>query len=160
MVTIPVGTPASKRYLIAKADGADVIVESSETDNTKAKTLYIGPDLTVFKLTAPTSAVPGQVISVSDTTKNGGGEPTTVVTTTRFYLSTDKKLAASDVPLGPGRSVPVLAAGASNMLVTSVTIPLGTAPGAYYLLGKADDGAVEVESRENNNVKAWAITVD
>jgi hypothetical protein len=160
MVTIPPGTPSGKWFLIAFADAAGTIGESSETDNTKAKTVYVGPDLRVKKLTSPAAAARGQVISVTDTTENSGGAPTSGVRVTRFYLSKNKKLDASNVGLGPGRNVPVLAAGATSMATTNVTIPAATTPGAYYLLAVADDGNVEAEGRENNNVKAQPITIN
>ena len=159
MLTMPADLAPSKWFLIAKADGEEAIAESNELDNTRAKVVYVGPDLQVKSLTTPAGVSAGQVISVTTTTKNIGGAPTTTSTTTRLYLSTDKKLSAADVALGPGRAVPVLAAGATSISTASVTIPVGTAPGAYYLLGKADDGGVEAESRETNNVKAVAITV-
>jgi subtilase family serine protease len=137
-----------------------LIAESNEGDNTKFKKVYVGPDVKVTKLSAPSGATAGQTIAVSDTTSNKGGAPTIVVTTTRFYLSANKKLDAADVPLGPGRTVPTLAPGSSSAGLTNVTIPDGTTPGAYYLIAKADDGGAVAESHETNNVKAVAIAVN
>jgi hypothetical protein len=159
-LTIPAGTPPGKYSLIARADAGGQIAESDEADNTRARTIYVGPDLRVLKLTGPASAAAGQSISVTDTTKNSGGAPTSLVTITSFYLSRNKKLDATDVPLAPGRSVPVLAAGAVSALATIITIASGTAPGGYYILARTDDGEAESESRETNNVKARAITIE
>jgi sugar lactone lactonase YvrE len=159
-VTLPTDTANGKRFLLACADGPGAIAESNEGDNCKSKTLYVGPDLKVAKLTAPVSAIPGQTIAVADTTQNAGGAPTAVVTTTRLYLSVDKKLDASDVPLSPGRSVAILAAGTKSADTTNVTIPANTTPGAYYILAKADDGGVQAESKETNNVKFVPLTVN
>ena len=159
-VAIPLDTPTSKRFVIACADGGDTIPESNEGNNCRSKTIYVGPDLVVSSVTALTSAPAGSSILVTDTTKNAGGAATTNVTTTRFYLSVDNKLGGSDIPLGPGRSVPVLAAGGSNTAGTMVTIPPGTTPGVYFIIAKADDGGVQTESKETNNVKARAITVN
>jgi subtilase family serine protease len=159
LLTIPAGALTGKYFLIAYADAGAAITESNEADNTKAKPLYVGPDLAVPALTAPPSVAPGGAIAVVDTTRNRGGAPTTTATTTRFYLSGNKRVDASDVLLGPGRPVPVLAAGASSTQTTIVTIPAGTTPGTYYVLARADDGGVQVESRETNNVKAIAVAV-
>lgn len=159
-VTIPPGTPTAQRFLIACADGPDAILESNEADNCRAKVIYVGPDLVISKVIAPASAMPGQTISVTETTQNSGGAPTTAATTTRLYLSLDKKLDGSDMPLGPGRSVPVLGAHGSSAATTDVTIPAGTALGVHYILAKADNGAEQVESRETNNIKAKAITLN
>jgi subtilase family serine protease len=106
------------------------------------------------------SAIPGQTIAVLDTTQNAGGAPTAVATITRLYLSVDKKLDASDAPLSPGRSVAILAAGGASADTTNVTIPADTAPGAYYILAKADDAGGQTESKETNNVKYRLLTVN
>jgi subtilase family serine protease len=85
------------------------------------------------------------------TNQGGGGA---AASTTRFYLSTNAVLDASDVALGAGRAVPPLAAGASSSGSTSIAIPSNTPPGTYYVIAQADgDGAV-AESSESNNVSA------
>jgi hypothetical protein len=160
MVTIPAETATAKHFIIARADAEDVSAESNEADNTRAKTIYVGPDLRVAKVTAPASAAAGQIIDVSDTTQNPGGADTGTSTITRFYLSINKKLDPSDVPLGPGRTVPSVAAGASDTASTSVTIPPGTTPRAYFILARADDEEEVVETREKNNAKTVPITVN
>ena len=59
--------------MIAVADVSNVVAESLENNNTRVSSLVrIGPDLTVTVITAPSSAVAGTSISVSDTTKNQG----------------------------------------------------------------------------------------
>jgi subtilase family serine protease len=40
-----------------------------------------------------------------------------------------------------------------------VTIPAGTAPGAYFIIGRADGDDAIVEYNENNNTRARAITI-
>jgi uncharacterized delta-60 repeat protein len=159
-VLLPGGTPVGKRFVIACADGANEVHESNETDNCRAKTIYIGPDLVVKKLTAPAAGIRGQLISVTDTTTNIGGAPTTVTTATRFYLSMNKKVDPMDTALVPVRSVGVLAAGSASTATTNVQIPADMAPGAYYLLANADDGKVQVESRETNNLKIRPIAIN
>jgi subtilase family serine protease len=103
-VTIPAGTAPKTWYLIAKADGEGVLAETSETNNTFSKTIYIGPDLIVSAISAPATAVAGQTISIGDTTKNNGadGAPETV---TEFYISANSILDASDILIG-SRGVP------------------------------------------------------
>jgi subtilase family serine protease len=159
-VTIPANTPPSKQFLIARADATEAVGESNEGDNTTSKAIFVGPDLIVFELLAPNNASPGQMITVTDTTKNIGGAATTVTTKTRLYLSVNKNWDLSDVPLAPGRNVPPLAAGASNMATINVTIPPGTAPRKYFILARADDGSVQPESQETNNVKPKAIMIN
>jgi hypothetical protein len=56
--------------------------------------------------------------------------------------------------------VAILAAGTKSADTTNVTIPANTTPGAYYILAKADDGGVQAESKETNNVKFVPLTVN
>ena len=157
-VTVPTSTTAGYYYIIAKADGNDLIAETSEANNTKySTTIKIGPDLTISALTAPSTAGAGTSISVTDTTKNSGaGEAGP--TTTSFYLSTNYTLDASAVLIG-SRGVGTIAAGATNQATTSVTIPSGTASGAYYIIARADAGNAVPELYEDNNTYYKSITI-
>ncbi|MDH4198724.1 MAG: peptidase S8, partial [Candidatus Aminicenantes bacterium] len=151
------GTATGSWNLIAKADGEEVVDETSETNNTYLRTIKIGPDLDVTAISAPTTAGPGQTITVTETTKNQGGgavEPSQ----TWFYLSLNSVLDASDILLG-SRAVPALAAGASSSASTTVTIPEGTATGSRYIIAKADGEGVVVETSETNNIMTKFITV-
>jgi subtilisin family serine protease/subtilase family serine protease len=151
-VRIPSSTGAGSYYILAKADWDEAVLESTETNNTRmSSTVGVGPDLIVSALTAPATAAPGNTISVSDTAKNQGGsgaEPST----TRFYLSTNTLLDASDVVLG-NRAVSPLATGASASATTSVTLPTAMATGTYYILAQADAANMVAESTEINNTR-------
>ena len=157
-VTIPAGTAPKTWYLIAKADGEGVLAETSETNNTFSKTIYIGPDLIVSAISAPATAVAGQTISVGDTTKNNGadGAPETV---TEFYISANSILDASDILIG-SRGVPALGAGATSSGTTAVTIPPGTTAGTRYIIIKADAGGAVAETWETNNTLSKSIKIN
>jgi subtilase family serine protease len=157
-LTIPSGTPGGSYYIIAKADGNGVIPETSETNNTKSKSIKIGPDLIVSLITAPASAARGTTISITDTTKNQGGGDA-VASTTKLYLSTNTTWDTGDISLGQ-RSVPGLTAGTSNAGSNSVTIPTGIAIGTYYIIAVSDDGKVVTETNETNNSKTKSITIN
>jgi subtilisin family serine protease/subtilase family serine protease len=156
-VTIPPDTVTGSYYVVAIADLADQIVESSETNNTKASAVVkIGPDLFVSALTAPPSAVPGGTITVSDTTKNQGAA-SAGASTTQFYLSTNTVFGSTDVLLG-SRNVPLLVSGASDAVsATVLTVPPNTAAGSYYVIALADGVGVIGETSESNNDKASAV---
>jgi subtilase family serine protease len=156
-LTIPAGTATGSSYVVAKADADGLILETSETNNTSSGAIKIGPDLIVSVLTVPTSAAAGATIAVTDTTKNPGGG-TTAATTTTLYLSTNATYEAGDTSLG-SRAIPILATLATSAGSTSVTIPAGTAPGAYYILAQADATAAVAETTETNNVTGKAITI-
>jgi subtilase family serine protease len=151
-VGIPAGTAVGSYYLIAQADADDVVVETYETNNTRYAFVKVGPDLIASSLIAPSTSGPGVSITVTQTTYNLGGGAAGASTTT-FYLSTNYSLDAADVLLEGTRSVPALAAGASNAGSTVVTIPAGTAVGGYFLLAVADGTDAVLETTETNNVR-------
>jgi subtilase family serine protease len=156
-LVIPADTTTGTWYLLIRADGANSVPESSETNNTTWRALPVGPDLSVLGLTAPSSAAAGQSITVSDTTSNqgGGAAPASV---TRYFLSSNWVWDAGDTPLG-SRDVATLAGGASSAGSATLTIPAGTAPGTWYLIVLADGYATVVEAAENNNVFYRTIQV-
>jgi subtilase family serine protease len=156
-VTIPEGTAAGNWYIVAKADGEEVVAETSETNNTYAWLIKTGPDLDITSLSTPTTASAGQSIVISDTTKNMGGGIADQ-SLTQFYLSTDSTIDTSDLLLG-SRSVPALTAGASSAGSTSVTIPEGTAAGNWYIVAKADGEEVVPETSETNNTYTRTIGI-
>ena len=156
MVTIPAGTATGTWYIIAKADDPNAVFETNETNNTRAKSIAIGPDLIVLSISAPVSANPGQTINVTPTTKNQGGGSSGISSTTNIYL---RPPSGPDTFLGT-RTVLALAPGASSGGIVSVTIPVGTPTGSYNLFVVADDGNAVVETNETNNTKLKAITIN
>ena len=156
-VTIPAGVAAGSYFLIALGDADNTVVEVLEGNNTAFRSILIGPDLTVPLASAPTSAVAGTPITVTDTTANAAAEPAGP-STTAVYLSADVFLDAGDLLLG-SRDVPALAAGASNQGQTPVSVPAGAAPGRYYLIIKADVHNAVRETQETNNHRLLLLQI-
>lgn len=158
-VLIPPGTTAGMWYVFAKADADGVVPETSETNNTRGRSILVGPDLTVSALTALSSVRAGTAVSVTDTTRNSGGGDA-VASTSRIYLSLDTTWDVGDQDLG-SRSVPALGPAVSSSGSTPLLIPAGTAAGTWYLIARADaDGAVpETSERNNTRYRAIAVTV-
>lgn len=158
-VIIPSGSAPGTFYIIAKADADNTSSETQETNNTRSRSISIGPDLIISSVSVSSTSVPaGAAVNVTDTVMNQGADAA-APTITRFYLSKNAILDAGDVALAPGRAVPDLASGASNSGMTPLTIPLGTTSGSYYVLAKADGDSVVGESLETNNVTARAMQV-
>jgi subtilisin family serine protease len=158
-LTIPADTAVGTYYVIARADADNGATETSETNNTYSRSIKIGPDLTVSTLTASASTIAaGAVVTMTDKIVNdgGGGGGASV---TKFYLSLNTQLDASDIAFTPTRSVLGLAPGASSQGSTPLTIPPGTSPGRHYILAKADGEESVSETSETNNVQARTITV-
>ena len=156
-LTVPASVTPGTYVVFAKADGSSQLTETSEANNLRSVSLRIGPDLAVTALTAPTLVAPGAPFAVTDVTKNQGAG-TAAASTTRFYLSANLALDASDAPL-QGRSVGPLGAGLSASATTMLTVPAGTAAGGYYLIAHADDGATVAEHTETNNTKFLFVNV-
>ena len=155
-VTIPSGLGGDYHlFALANADAGVAIGASG--NNVKSRTLHLGPDLVVSSLTAPASAAAGATISVGDSTRNSAtvGAP---ASTTTYYLSTTAALGDGAIPVG-SRAVPPLAASTTHTGPATITIPVGTAPGSYYLIGKADGLNAVVEYSETNNTRAKGFTV-
>jgi subtilisin family serine protease/subtilase family serine protease len=147
---VPASTTTGSYYVLAKGDWDGQVPESSETNNLRATSgIKIGPDLTVSAVTVPGSAAAGGSFNASDTTQNlGGGRA--AATSTRFYLSVNSSLDASD-PLIGSRDVPELAAGVSHAGSAVLTLPAATPGGVYYVIAQADGGKTLAESSEINN---------
>jgi subtilase family serine protease len=154
-VTVPAGTAAGVYYVLAVADSANAVVETSETNNVKASmAVRIGADLIVSAVTAPTIAGAGGAVVITDTTANQGAGDAPA-SNTAFYLSSNLTIDAGDVLLGE-RPVPALAAGASSSATTSFAIPAATPTGSYYVIASADNDNQVIESTETNNTRASA----
>jgi uncharacterized membrane protein len=57
------------------------------------------------------------------------------------------------------RVIPALDPGVSDTGTTTLSVPAGTPPGSYYLIGRADSDGVVAESVETNNLFLRAIQV-
>jgi subtilase family serine protease len=144
-------------YVIAKADDGAAVGETVETNNTRFDSISIGPDLTVFALTGPSTAAAGSVISVTDTVKNIGAD-TSAASVTRFYLSSNTLFDTGDTPLAGERPVPVLVVNGVNSGPANVTIPPGLS-GTYYLIAVANGYGTAPEASTTNNTRLKAITI-
>jgi subtilisin family serine protease/subtilase family serine protease len=157
-LVLPAGTVPGLYYVFGVADWNGAVSEGLESNNSRRSgTIRIGPDLVVTILNAPSSAVAGSSITVSDTTKNQGGE-TAPASGTSYYLSVNSQVDGGDVLLAT-RDVAALAPGQSQAGSVSVQIPAGTAPGKYYLVAKADGPGALAEAQETNNTRGRAITI-
>jgi subtilase family serine protease len=167
-LTIPVGTPLGKRYLLLAADPLNQLAESNETDNLVAIALTIVVpvvDIAISSLQYNGTSPPagGSLLSLRYNLSNLGTTQAYPVEV-GYYLSTDNLLSDDDVLLRqPLKTSLTLAGGASQVSYVSDPygpfLPANTPPGAYYLLAVADHLAQLPETNEANNVAAVAIQV-
>ncbi|WP_242334059.1 MULTISPECIES: CARDB domain-containing protein [unclassified Anaeromyxobacter] len=140
VITLPVTWAGGTYYVGAIADVANEVLELDEANNAVAggALTVIGPDLVATSVSAPASGVVGETLTVLDTIAASAAGGATPPFDVGFYLSTDPVITPSDLLLG-WRSAAALAPGASSSASTPVTLPLGLAPGTYYVGVIADD---------------------
>lgn len=155
-VTVPSSTVAGVYYVIAQADGGGALLETTETNNTRASAaVKVGPDLIMTAVSVPSTGAAGAMVSVSDTTKNQGSGPA-ASSSTGFYLSANTIIDAGDTFIG-NRSAGPLAAGGTSTASTPFEIPADTPPGSYYVIGRADWNGGVAEYTETNNDRASGL---
>jgi subtilisin family serine protease/subtilase family serine protease len=153
MLTLPAATPAGTYYVLAQADAAGAVAETSESNNVDASSsIKVGPDLILTAVSAPSSASAGGIITVTASAKNQGAG-TAAASSTGFYLSVNASFDSTDVFLGSG-AAGALAAGATATAATPLQIPGSVVPGSYYVIGRADWNGLVQETSESNNHKA------
>jgi subtilase family serine protease len=152
---IPAGTAAGSYYVLAVVDEAGAVLETVETNNTRATTtkLAIGPDLIPVTLTALAS---GTTVTVSDQVKNQGNQSAGAFTI-NYYLSSDTLYQAGTDLLLCSRSVAGLAVGISDPSTGTTATPCTAGViGSYYVLAVVDEASAVTETLETNNTKATA----
>jgi len=156
-MTVPSDAVLGTYYVIALADAANVVPESSETNNKLFDSVRVGGDLVVSAFSIPSVVGAGVPFVVTDSTSNSGtaGVDSSL---THFYLSTDAALSPAD-PLIGTRAVNGLSAGQTSTGDTTLTIPSGMAAGTYYLFAKADGDNTVTETQENNNTSIKSVKV-
>jgi subtilase family serine protease len=140
VVAIPRTLAGGTYHLGAVVDPDGHVLETDESNNAfDAGTFTLtGPDLAVVSASAPSSGATGATVVVENTvaaSAGGGAAPEFYV---GIFLSTDPVITATDRVLG-WRYVPGLEPGQSSSDLTAVPLPVGLAPGTYYLGVIADD---------------------
>lgn len=160
--TMPAGTVPGTYYVLQVADYLNQLAETDESNNISYVTVRLikpNPDLALeyAPTISPATSPAGSVITTTCNLKNLG---TTTVNepTLGHYLSKDNVLSANDVLLGHTTAYS-MSGGFGYDLTSSLTIPLTTVPGKYYVLFVADYLNQCAEITETNNLKATALEV-
>jgi subtilase family serine protease len=162
-VTIPSGMPEGAYHLAACADTGGRVAESDETNNCRASSARVvvkrPADLVIDAVSNPPPAVvTGGAFTVTDTTDNNG-PGAAAPSITRYRLSLNSTIEATDPLLTGTRAVPALASGARSTGTVAVTVPVSTPAGTYSLAACADDTAQVVEKNETNNCRRASTVV-
>ncbi|MBP46864.1 MAG: hypothetical protein CMH53_02915, partial [Myxococcales bacterium] len=166
-LTIPATTKAGKYNVLIIADAAKAVSESNESDNQISVPLTVlAPKLPDLQLTAVAlgskliSFKPGAKVTLKVTAKNGGTVSTGAYGA-RAFLSTDGTITPLDTAVSNIAIKASLLAGKSTSYDLTVTIPLNTKPGNYFLGAYLDPSNQIVEILESNNTsKAVSVKVE
>ena len=173
-VTIQNGTAGGTYRLVACADSGpgtagriSQIAETNEANNCRASTSTItvgSPDLVISAISdPPATGSPNGTFAISDTTTNQGLTASGSFFN-KYYLSSNG--TTPSYLLAPGAAAAPLAAGASEPVSATATIPRTTPLGTYWVLGCADAGpgtggkiSQVKESNEQNNCTRSATQI-
>ncbi|MBI5762578.1 MAG: hypothetical protein HZA51_03530 [Planctomycetes bacterium] len=157
-VTLPTDYQTTgTRYVLVKTDAATVIQEANETNNVGSSagislTPTSAPDLQVELVSAPSTAVFGQTIDVSWTTRNAGNLTASGPWEDRVYLSTDQVFGGGDTLVFTSAGNGPLDGGTTYSRNVQVPLPIDVVgSGTRYILVRADATGVITESNEGNN---------
>ena len=156
-VTLP-QVAAGMWYLLARADADGAVAETQEHNNVRFTSVQVGPDLTLFSLSAPSSAAAGTAIAVATAVRNLGANaagPSAVW----FYLSSNYTLDSNDIRLDATRAIAGVTPGATDTGSIAVPLPSGVS-GTFYLIAVADGGGQVAESSEANNNAVRVIQIN
>lgn len=174
-IFIPDDVIPGNYFLLVRTDDVDTeeeiprvgfnVEESDETNNVTSVPLAIwtdGADLVIDNLQVPTTSVSlGSDVQFSYRHLNQGSIDVTNEFFDGIYLSNDEVLDATDVLLlvTHMQEPNITAFGGTFEQGRTVTIPLETEPGDYFILIVADEEALVTEGNEDNNFSAAPLTV-
>jgi subtilase family serine protease len=163
-LTIPSTIPAGTYYVCAMADSGGTVIETNENNNTFCSSIQVTvplPDLIISAIsTSATTVAKGANFSLSNTVLNQGGS-TAGSFVIAFHLSTNTTYGdGDDIAITQTRSVTSLGVGATNTVpTTTLTVPLTTPSGTYYVCALSDSTDIVVEGDETNNSSCTTSTI-
>ncbi|MGK7956717.1 MAG: CARDB domain-containing protein, partial [Crocosphaera sp.] len=123
-------------------------------------TQSVSPDVIISNLWAPTIIEAGQSTRIEYTITNQGNGDVDNWSQTKFYLSSDTTLDATDIYLTSDYNYDwSLSAGGSSSEVASFTLNQTLDLDNYYLLAQVDANNEINESNETNNLAYQQITI-
>ncbi|NNE45319.1 MAG: choice-of-anchor D domain-containing protein [Rhodothermales bacterium] len=163
-------------YLIYTIDDDDNLFESIENNNVQTRSITISlpapADLVVSDVSAPASATPGELVTITWTLRNDGANPAIGSSSQAVYASSDSTWDTADPLIGIHETHLDLAVGASakQEFVTTLdamsaeltsNVP-GLVPGNYHFIVRADirNRIRETDDRNNDGVARTQTSVE
>lgn len=152
---IPSDTPGGTYKLRITVDATTVVTEANELNNEfLTATINVAQaNLKVQSVTfTPVASRANGSITVTHVVKNFAPAPGTAApTVSSLYLNSVNSSVTGGIFLG-NASVPQIVGSGMATVVKPVTIPLGTAPGPYFVLARADAGETLPELVDTDNL--------
>jgi subtilase family serine protease len=154
--TIPTTVASGNYSVCAQVDATNTVAESLETNNSRCAgpVAVTGPttdpDLVITAVGTPGAGTIGELYPMTATVRNTGSVVAQPAFVTRFFLSDDATITATDREIGSA-STASLAAGASVVVANPGRIPAGTPAGIYFAgaITNADSTVVEFSTANN-----------
>jgi subtilase family serine protease len=161
----PLGIADGPYFILAKADSADAITESDETNNVSSSAGTIGiaapfVDLNGTSLVGKGVFKAGKNGTTALTVNNGGNVTASATITFQLFLSPDNVAGnGDDVLVGTlSKHIKLKAGGTTNIALKGNLASV--LPGSYHLVSVIDSTNVLTESDEtNNSVLGSLVTV-
>lgn len=154
---IPASATVSVSRLGAIADSANAVMEADETNNTASQPLTIGPDVVVQSVSCPAAIAKNTTLTCTVVLRNQGSQPT-VAFASQLRWSTDTTIDTTDTLLGSCNALSI-AAGATQSISCSGTVPAVLATATYRAGIIADSANVVAEAVETNNTNSAAVGI-
>lgn len=164
VVPTPANTPAGTYYVLFYADHEDLELERNETNNIATQTITImgnplhQSDVIVEHPNILTNNLIVGASTVVDCSIKNQGWVSTDTANTGYYLSTDTLLDNTDLLIGSSMMTPINT-NDTLLQTATITIPINTLSGNYYVLYVADHLNTLVENNETNNVAYLPLTI-
>jgi subtilase family serine protease len=165
-ITIPSTLGAGPKYLLFITDSSNQQVETDDGNNFLARPILLTQqdvNLQVSSVTAPASVLLQNQFSLSYTVANVGTNVANADWIDRVYLSADPVIGGASDVFVHSENVAAqspLAGGGSYSITRNVSIANNVPSGDYYLLVFADASLSQLETNNNDNVRAIPIRVD
>ncbi len=139
LVSLVLSANARASLRVISSVSAEQTDPDPNNDDAATDTLATFSNLLLAGLETVRAALPGALITIDETTTNRSAVAAPL-SVTHVYFSSDRRVQDPGDTLLYSRSVPVLAARASDSAATLVALP-NVALGRYYIIGVADAAA-------------------
>ena len=162
-LAIPASVTTGNKFILARADALDQVIEAQEDNNVRAWAIEIGDfaDLQITAVAGPATVRAGQNMTVSFTVKNAGTAPVGAFNVTVYLAPAAPPPAPGDGDAVGVKTITTLGTLASLATTAVVTVPDDLAPGVYTLsaVADADDTIPELGAAANGKLATKTISV-